>query len=234
MSEPELSPFLKSLVLNRSDIVSSVVSILASKLHSYSFTIPQLEDTLASCMYNDPNIKLCLEQDIDQYLKKDPACLAYSTPLLFYKGFQSIAAYRAANRLWTLNRKNMAVYIQSLCSEIFSVDIHPGADIAGGVMIDHATSVVIGETCIIETGVALYQGVTLGGRGHDTGKRHPHIKKHATIFASSSVLGNITVGENSIVAAGSLVLNDVENNTTVAGIPAKGIHSTENKGDSHD
>ena len=103
------------------------------------------------------------------------------------------------------------------------VDIHPAANIAGGVMIDHATGVVIGETSKISSKVSIFQGVTLGGKGTETGKRHPDILEGATIYASSTILGNIKVGKNAIVAAGSLVLKDVKDGETVAGIPARKV-----------
>ena len=115
----------------------------------------------------------------------------------------------------------MALFLQNRASEVFGVDIHPAAQIAEGVMIDHGTGVVIGETSVIEANVSIFQGVTLGGRGFSSGKRHPNIKTGASIFASSTILGDITIGERAVVAAGSLVLKDVAANTTVAGIPAK-------------
>ena len=117
----------------------------------------------------------------------------------------------------------MALFFQNRASEVFGVDIHPAAKIKGGVMIDHATGVVIGETTTIDENVYIYQGVTLGGKGIEIGDRHPKIKKGVSIYASSTILGNIVIGENSTVAAGSLVLKDVEANTRVAGIPAKVI-----------
>ena len=117
----------------------------------------------------------------------------------------------------------MALYIQNRSSEVFGVDIHPAAFIDSSVMIDHATGVVIGETAKINKGVSIFQGVTLGGKGFNSGDRHPKIEEGVSIFASSTILGNVTIGKNSVVAAGSLVLEDVENDSTVAGIPAKKI-----------
>ena len=147
-----------------------------------------------------------------------------STPLLFYKGYQGVSAYRAANILWNDNRHTMAMFIQNRSSEVFGVDIHPAASIDGSVMIDHATGVVIGETAVIKKNVSIFQGVTLGGKGFDRGDRHPKVEEGVSIFASSTILGNIRIGKNSIVAAGSLVLDDVDANTTVAGIPAKKLN----------
>ena len=152
------------------------------------------------------------------------ACKYLSTPLLFYKGYQGVSAYRAANILWNDNRHTMALFIQNRSSEVFWVDIHPAASIDGSVMIDHATGVVIGETAVIKKNVSIFQGVTLGGKGFDRGDRHPKVEEGVSIFASSTILGNIRIGKNSIVAAGSLVLEDVDANTTVAGIPAKKLN----------
>ena len=115
-------------------------------------------------------------------------------------------------------------FFQNRASEVFGIDIHPAAKIAGGVMMDHATGIVIGETAVIESNVSIFQGVTLGGRGNEIGKRHPNVQEGATIYASSTILGNITIEQNAVVAAGSLVLKDVKKNTTVAGIPAKEVN----------
>ena len=161
--------------------------------------------------------------DILFFRENDPACKYLSTPLLFYKGFQGLAAYRSSNILWNNDRHTMALYIQNRSSEVFGVDIHPAAFIDSPVMIDHATGVVVGETAKIKKRVSIFQGVTLGGKGFNRGDRHPKIEEGVSIFASSTILGNVTVGKNSVVAAGSLVLEDVENDSTVAGIPAKKI-----------
>ena len=117
-----------------------------------------------------------------------------ATPLLFYKGFLGLATYRAANCLWKNDSHTMALFLQNRASEVFGVDIHPAANIAGAVMMDHATGIVIGQTCNIESEVSIFQGVTLGGTGNESGKRHPDVKKGATIYASSTILGNIEIG----------------------------------------
>ena len=167
------------------------------------------------------DIENSLREDLIYFVKNDPACKYYSTPILFYKGYQGLATYRAANCLWKNDRHTMALFLQNRASEVFGVDIHPAAQIKGGVMIDHATGVVIGETSQIDENVSIFQGVTLGGRGTEDGDRHPKIKSGVSIYASSTILGNITIGKNSVVAAGSLVLKDVDSDATVAGVPAK-------------
>ena len=220
-AEPTLGSFLYSLVLSQKDLLGAVSSILASKLHSDALSAMDIKKFIIDVYRDCKGIEESLEEDIKFFKDHDPACNYFSTPLLFYKGFLGLATYRAAHCLWNNDRHTMALFFQNRASEVFGVDIHPAAKIAGGVMIDHATGVVIGETSEIESEVSIYQGVTLGGKGFESGKRHPNIKKGASIFAASTVLGDITVGENAIIAAGSLVLNDVIKNSTVAGVPAK-------------
>jgi serine O-acetyltransferase len=220
-AEPTLGSFLYSLVLSQKDLLGAVSSILASKLHSDALSAMDIKKFIIDVYRDCKGIEESLEEDIKFFKDHDPACNYFSTPLLFYKGFLGLATYRAAHCLWNDDRHTMALFFQNRASEVFGVDIHPAAKIAGGVMIDHATGVFIGETSEIESEVSIYQGVTLGGKGFESGKRHPNIKKGASIFAASTVLGDITVGENAIIAAGSLVLNDVIKNSTVAGVPAK-------------
>jgi serine O-acetyltransferase len=220
-AEPTLGSFLYSLVLSQKDLLGAVSSILASKLDSDALSAMDIKKFIIDVYRDCKGIEESLEEDIKFFKEHDPACNYFSTPLLFYKGFLGLATYRAAHCLWNNDRHTMALFFQNRASEVFGVDIHPAAKIAGGVMIDHATGVVIGETSEIESEVSIYQGVTLGGKGFESGKRHPNIKKGASIFAASTVLGDITVGENAIIAAGSLVLNDVIKNSTVAGVPAK-------------
>lgn len=222
-AEPTLGSFLYSLVLSKKDLLGAVSSILASKLDSDALSAMDIKKFIIYVYRDCKGIEEDLEADIKFFKDHDPACNYFSTPLLFYKGFLGLATYRAAHCLWNNDRHTMALFFQNRASEVFGVDIHPAAKIAGGVMIDHATGVVIGETCEIGPEVSIFQGVTLGGKGFESGKRHPNIKKGASIFAASTVLGDITIGEGAIIAAGSLVLNDVAQDSTVAGVPAKVI-----------
>ena len=220
-AEPSLEPYLTKLILSQDNLINSVASVLASKLNSDALSSNKIKDFILDVYYKCEHIEQDLINDIVFFKDHDPACKYFSTPILFYKGFQGLATYRAANCLWNDDRHTMALFFQNRASEVFGVDIHPAAKIKGGVMIDHATGVVIGETSKIDENVSIYQGVTLGGKGFEIGDRHPKIKSGASIFASSTILGNITIGKNAKVAAGSLVLKDVEDETTVAGIPAK-------------
>tara|TARA_B100000886_G_scaffold231962_1_gene161973 strand:+ start:193 stop:918 length:726 start_codon:yes stop_codon:yes gene_type:complete len=220
-AEPSLSPYLNLLVLSQNSFISAVASILSSKLNSDALSSKDIKNFILDVYKNCDGLEESLLNDLIFFKRNDPACKYYSTPILFYKGYQGLATYRAANCLWKQERHTMSLFLQNRASEVFGVDIHPAAEIKGGVMIDHATGVVIGETAEIGSNVSIFQGVTLGGKGNEAGDRHPKIKSGASIYASSTLLGNITVGENSVVAAGSLVLKDVEPNVTVAGIPAK-------------
>ena len=220
-AEPSLEPYLTKLILSQDNLINSVASVLASKLNSDALSSNKIKDFILDVYHRCEHIEQDLINDIVFFKDHDPACKYFSTPILFYKGFQGLATYRAANCLWNDDRHTMALFFQNRASEVFGIDIHPAAKIKGGVMIDHATGVVIGETSKIDENVSIYQGVTLGGKGFEIGDRHPKIKSGASIFASSTILGNITIGKNAKVAAGSLVLKDVEDETTVAGIPAK-------------
>ena len=220
-AEPTLEPYLNLLVLSQDSLVSAIASIISSKLNSDALSSKDIKNFILDVYKNCDGIAESLEEDLIYFKDNDPACKYYSTPILFYKGFQGLAAYRAANCLWKNERHTMSLFIQNRASEVFGVDIHPAAEILGGVMIDHATGVVIGETSKIDKNVSIFQGVTLGGKGNERGDRHPKIQSGVSIYASSTVLGNITIGKNSTIAAGSLVLKDVDPNTTVAGIPAK-------------
>ena len=172
------------------DFLSAVASILASKLNSDALSAKDIRKFLLETYQADLEIQNSILDDLKFVKNQDPACKYLSTPLLFYKGFLGLSCYRAAHHLWNNDRHTLALFLQGRTSEVFGLDIHPAANIAGGVMIDHATGVVIGETSKISSKVSIFQGVTLGGKGTETGKRHPDILEGATIYASSTILGN--------------------------------------------
>jgi len=155
--------------------------------------------------------------------KRDPATARMIEPVLYFKGFHALQTYRVAHVLWQAGRKDFALYLQSLSSRVFQVDIHPAAKIGKGVMFDHATGIVIGETAVIGDNCSLLHGVTLGGTGNEKGDRHPKIGRGVMMGSGAKILGNITVGDCARIAAGSVVLKDVPPRTTVAGVPAREI-----------
>lgn len=219
--EPMLASFLYATVINHEKLESALGFLLAHKLESATLTAATLRDLIDEAYAKDSKIARAIREDIAAVCDRDPACDGYANILLFYKGYHALQAYRAAHYFWTQGRRSLAKYLQSRISEVFAVDIHPAAKIGHGILIDHATGVVIGETAVVEDGVSILQGVTLGGTGKETGDRHPKIRRGVLIGAGAKVLGNIEVGERAKVASGSVVLHAVPAGCTVAGVPAK-------------
>ena len=223
-NEPLLAGFLHATILSQPDIEESLAYILASKLDSPTLPALGLRDIFFDVLNEQECIQEAIRADLQAVVQRDPACPGYANPLLYFKGFQSIQAYRVAHFYWTHDRKPLALYLQSRISEAFAVDIHPGARIGKAIMFDHATSVVIGETAVVEDDFSMLHEVTLGGSGKEGGDRHPKIGRGVMIGAGAKVLGNIRVGECAKIGAGSVVLRDVEPHTTVAGVPAKVVN----------
>jgi serine O-acetyltransferase len=222
-SEPLLASFLYSVILNHECFEDALSFLLASKLGSATLTALSLRDLILAAYAADPPICEAARADIEAVMARDPACLGYSVPLLYFKGFHSIQAYRAAHYYWISNRKPLALYLQSRISEVFAVDIHPGARLGKGLLFDHATSIVIGETCVIEDDFSMLHEVTLGGTGKAGGDRHPKIRRGVMIGAGAKVLGNVVIGEGDKIGAGSVVLTDVPPHCTVVGVPARPV-----------
>jgi serine O-acetyltransferase len=180
-----------------------------------------IREIIEEAYREEPSIIRAAEIDIKAIRERDPACNSYSTPLLFYKGFHALQSYRVAHWLWGQERHSLAFYFQNQMSAIFGVDIHPAASIGCGLMFDHATGIVIGETAIVEDDVTMLHGVTLGGTGKHQGQRHPKVRHGVLIGASASVIGNIEIGEGAKIGAGSVVMKAVPPHVTVAGVPAE-------------
>lgn len=161
-----------------------------------------------------------VREDIASVFERDPAAKNAFEVLLCYSGLHAVWFYRINHRLWTRGIRTLARFLSQFARFITGIEIHPGAQIGRRLFIDHGMGVVIGETSIIGDDVTLYQGVTLGGTGKETGKRHPTIGSNVVVGGGAKVLGNITVGENCRVGAGSVVLRDVPDNSTVVGVPA--------------
>ncbi len=221
--EPMLASFLHSVILNHRRLEDALSYILASKLGSPTLTAVSLRDLIDDALANDPSIGVAVRADITAVMSRDPACLGYSVPLVYFKGFHSIQSYRIAHYYWTADRKPLALYLQSRISEVFAVDIHPGAKLGKGLLFDHATSIVIGETAVIDDDFSMLHEVTLGGTGKVGGDRHPKIRRGVMIGAGAKILGNIVIGEGAKVGAGSVVLHDVPPHSTVAGVPARQV-----------
>lgn len=221
--EPLLASFLHSVVLRHDTLEESLSLHLAQKLGSATLGEIVLNEILREGFISSPTIGAAIRSDLQAIRERDPACDRYSLPLLYFKGFHAIQSHRVAHYLWQLGRRELSLYLQNRCSEVFAVDIHPAARIGSGILIDHATSLVIGETAVVGDNVSMLHEVTLGGTGKDCGDRHPKIGHGVLIGAGAKILGNVRVGDCAKIAAGSVVLEDVPAHCTVAGVPAKRV-----------
>jgi serine O-acetyltransferase len=218
--ESHLHRMLEDVVISRDSLAESLAARLARRLSREDMKRCELEPLMCNLLKENDKVMLSVTRDMTAIVDRDPACQSALEPLLFYKGFLAICAYRVSHRLWLDGRKPLALYFQSIVSEIFGVDIHPAAQIGCGILLDHATSVVMGETTIVEDNVSILHEVTLGGTGKVTGDRHPIVRSGVLIGAGSKILGRVEIGECAKIGAGSVVLNDVPAHKTVAGVPA--------------
>lgn len=220
-AERALGGFIYATILSHDRLEEAICHRLAQRLNHADVDAGLIGHTFAEVLRERPDIGRCFRADLAAVFDRDPACHRYIEPLLYFKGFHALVTHRFAHALWTEGRKDFALYLQSQSSRIFGVDIHPAARIGRGLMFDHATGIVIGETAVIGDHCSLLHGVTLGGSGKVSGDRHPKIGDNVMIGAGAKVLGNIHIGNCCRVAAGSVVLQDVPPQSTVAGVPAR-------------
>ncbi|KAL9393797.1 hypothetical protein Peur_013082 [Populus x canadensis] len=221
--EPILSSFLYASILSHDCLEQALAFVLANRLQNPTLLATQLLDTISNVIMKDRGIQHSIRLDMQAFKDRDPACLSYCSALLYLKGYHSLQSYRVAHVLWNQGRTVLALALQSRISEVFGIDIHPASRIGEGILLDHGTGVVVGETAVIGNRVSLMHGVTLGGTGKEIGDRHPKVGDGALIGACVIILGNIKIGEGAMIAAGSLVLKDVPPHSMVAGTPAKVI-----------
>ena len=221
LAEPVLASFHHAAILNHRSFAAAISFHLANKLESQALPAMLIRQVFEEAMSAEPALVNAMRSDICAYRERDPACDKYSLPFLYYKGYHALQAHRVSHWLWTRGRRGLALFLQNQISQAFGVDIHPGARIGCGIMIDHATGVVVGETAVIEDNVSLLHAVTLGGTGCESGDRHPKIRAGVLISAGAKILGNIEIGAGAKVGAGSVVLDAVPPHMTVAGVPAK-------------
>ncbi len=220
-AEPALGSFIFATVLSHAKLEDAICHRLAQRLNHTDVDAGLISQTFEQVLDSEPTVGLTMRADLAAVYDRDPACTRYLDPILYFKGFHALVTHRFAHQLWKAGRHDFALYLQSQSSRMFGVDIHPAARFGKGIMLDHATGVVIGETAVIGDNCSLLHAVTLGGSGKETGDRHPKIADNVLIGAGAKVLGNIKVGHCSRIAAGSVVLSDVPANVTVAGVPAK-------------
>ncbi|QBX99851.1 serine O-acetyltransferase [Rhodophyticola sp. CCM32] len=220
-AEPLLGGLIHGSVLHHETLERALAYRVAQKLTSGDMSEQILREIADEAFAAKAGIGAAARADIVAVAERDPACHRFMQPLLYFKGFQAIQAYRIGHWLWREGRRDFAYFIQMRVSEVFGIDIHPAARIGQGIMIDHAHSIVIGETAVVGDNVSMLHSVTLGGTGKEEEDRHPKIGDGVLIGAGAKVLGNIRVGNCSRVAAGSVVLADVPACKTVAGVPAR-------------
>ena len=219
--EPMLASFLHATILNHDSLESALSFHLAHKLDSATLPALLIREVIEQALNSDAAIGKAIRCDFNAIRDRDSACDSYATPFLYFKGFHALQCYRIAHWLWGQGRESLALFLQNRISVEFGVDIHPAAHIGSGILMDHATGVVIGETSVVKDNVSIMQEVTLGGTGKEHGDRHPKVDAGVLISAGAKILGNIRIGEGAKVGAGSVVLDDVPPHTTVAGVPAR-------------
>ena len=220
-SEPELASFAHATILKHDRLEEALSYHLAKKIGGEDLSPMQVREIFEDAFAADRSMGEAVRADLSAVFERDPACHSYVQGFLFFKGFHALVSYRVAHHLWNGGRKLMALFIQNRMSDLFAVDIHPAAKLGRGIMIDHATGVVIGETAVVGDDVSMLHGVTLGGTGKEDEDRHPKIGRGVLLSVGAKVLGNIVIGEYSRVGAGSVVLKPVPPHTTVAGVPAR-------------
>ena len=219
--EPILASFLYATILNHSSLEQALSFHLATKLDSPTASSLLLREVILEAFTSDSCVPRALRADLLAIEERDSACNELSIPFLYFKGFHALQTHRVTHWLWQQGRESLALFFQNRMSCEFGIDIHPAASMGYGIMLDHATGLVIGETAVVGNNVSILQSVTLGGTGKDEGDRHPKIGDGVLISAGAKILGNIRVGEGAKVGAGSVVLEPVPPHTTVAGVPAK-------------
>ncbi len=226
--EPALAGMVFSNVLNHESFEAALAHRLAERLDHGDVSADLIRQAFEDALDTSPQIGLDARADLAATLERDPACHRAIEPLLFFKGYQALQTHRFAHALMTSGRRDFALYLQSRSSQVYQVDINPMARLGKGIMIDHGTGIVIGETATVGDNVSILQGVTLGGTGKAEQDRHPKIGNGVLLGAGAIVLGNIRVGDCARVAAGSVVVKDVPPHVTVAGVPAKIIGAAGN------
>lgn len=225
--EPVLASFLQVTILKHDSILEALSFLLAEKLGCDATSSLTLHEVFEEAFSGDQDMEDKVNCDILAIYNRDSACQNLFSTFLYYKGFHALQAWRAAHWLWQQNRQALALVLQNRISVVFGVDIHPAAEIGRGIMFDHATGIVVGETAVIEDCVSILQSVTLGGTGKESGDRHPKVRRGVLIGPGAKILGNIEIGAGSKITAASVVLNNIPPHSVVAGVPAEVIGTIE-------
>jgi len=214
-----LAPLIADII-SSGDLSKAIIARIADVL-SPPNAADSLRAALSALLVEDCRILAATSFDLVAVLDRDPATTKALHVLLHAKGFLALQTHRFAHSLWKTGRREFALYLQGCVSRVLQVDLHPAAQLGIGIFFDHATGIVIGETSAIDNNVSILQNVTLGGTGKEAGDRHPKIRSGVLIGAGAAILGNIVIGSNARIGAGSVVLKPVPAGTTVAGVPAR-------------
>jgi serine O-acetyltransferase len=220
-SDHAMARFISDAILDQDRLDDVIATRIAQRLATPEVGIEAIRDGFQEALADEPSIGDAVRADLAAVCERDPACDRYVEPLLYFKGYHALQTHRLAHWLWSRGRRDLALWMQSRSSDVFQTDINPAARIGKGILLDHATGLVIGSTAVVDDDVSILHEVTLGGTGKESGDRHPKIKRGVLIGAGAKILGNITIGAGAKVAAGSVVLHAVPPNTTVAGVPAR-------------
>ncbi|KUP91706.1 serine O-acetyltransferase [Tritonibacter horizontis] len=220
-AQPLMGGLIHACILHHKTLDKALSYRIAAKLCSNEMSMVILREIVDGAYAAQPELIAAARADLMAVYERDAACHRLLQPVLYFKGYQAVQAYRVGHWLWQQGDWDLAYFFQMRISEIFGADIHPAARIGKGIMIDHAHSIVIGETAVVGDNVSMLHSVTLGGTGKEEEDRHPKIEDGVLIGAGAKVLGNIRIGHCSRIAAGSVVLQDVPPCKTVAGVPAK-------------
>ncbi|KAJ4977257.1 hypothetical protein NE237_002363 [Protea cynaroides] len=226
--EPILATYYICTILVHNSLEKALATNLASKLSNSTLPCNILFEVFSGVFKEDAEIRKSIRADLRAAMDRDPACISFVHCLLNFKGFQACQAHRVAHKLWSQGRNVLALLIQNRVSEVFAMDIHPGAKIGRGILLDHATGLVIGETAVVGNNVSILHNVTLGGTGKESGDRHPKIGDGVLVGAGTQILGNVRIGEGAKIGAGSVVVKDVPAHTTAVGNPARLLGGKQN------
>lgn len=224
---PYMCQFLNRIILAQPTLEESLATILASKLSTRDMCEERLVSLILQAFRGAARIQAAIRQDLKAVVDRDPVAGGFLRPFGFFKGFQALQAYRVTHWHWVRGEHLLAIYLQNRISEVYGVDIHPAAIIGAGILMDHATGVVIGETSVVEDNVSILHEVTLGGTGKQSGNRHPKVRQGVLLGAGAKLLGNVEIGEGAKIGAGSVVLDPVPAHCTVAGVPARIVSRNE-------
>lgn len=220
-STPQMARFFEQFISEQSSLAGMVIQRIASRSHHPDIPMEMIAEAFRDALQKQPEIEEAIRADVVAVFDRDPACERFIEPILYFKGFHALQTARFSHALWRDGQRDLPFYLQSMGSSKFAVDIHPAARLGSGIMFDHATSIVIGETAAVGNNCSILHGVTLGGTGKQDEDRHPKVGDSVLIGAGAKILGNITIGHCVRVASGSVVLHPVPANKTVAGVPAK-------------